>query len=450
MKNIQGKKITILGAVRSGLGAAKLAKKLGAIPFVSDMGDEQKLLEAKEILYNEGIEFEFGKHSDKVFDCDILITSPGVPSNSGVIKEAEKRGIKIISEIEFASWYCDAEIIAITGTNGKTTTTSLMHYAINMCNSISKVGGNIGTAFSLFSDTTTKDEFAVLEISSFQLDYIDTFKPKYAVIINITPDHLDRYEHSFDKYANSKFLITKNQNENDYLIINKDDEKIKEFEDINKKVNKIYFSIKEKLNNGTYFNNNKIYFAKDGKEEEICNITDLNLKGDHNLYNSLAVVSVLKLLNKENEKIKEVLSTFPGVEHRLEFVREINGVKYINDSKATNVDAVWYALRSFKNPIYLILGGKDKGNDYNQIKLPVQNNVKKIYAIGSSANKVYNFFCDMVPTEIKKDLEDCITSAKKEAENGDIVLLSPACASFDMFNNYEHRGEVFKNIVNSL
>ncbi|HPN38478.1 MAG TPA: cyanophycin synthetase, partial [Melioribacteraceae bacterium] len=206
----------------------------------------------------------------------------------------------------------------------------------------------------------------------------------------------------------------------------------------------------EKLNNGTYFNNNKIYFAKDGKEEEICNITDLNLKGDHNLYNSLAVVSVLKLLNKENEKIKEVLSTFPGVEHRLEFVREINGVKYINDSKATNVDAVWYALRSFKNPIYLILGGKDKGNDYNQIKLPVQNNVKKIYAIGSSANKVYNFFCDMVPTEIKKDLEDCITSAKKEAENGDIVLLSPACASFDMFNNYEHRGEVFKNIVNSL
>jgi UDP-N-acetylmuramoylalanine--D-glutamate ligase len=450
MKNIQNKKVTILGAVRSGLGAAKLAKRHGAIPFVSDKGDIEKLTEANQILKNEGIDFEFGTHSDKVFDCDIFITSPGVPSDSAVIKEALKRGIKIISEIEFSSWFCESPIIAITGTNGKTTTTSLMHYAINNCGLVSKVGGNIGNAFSDFADTLKENENAVLEISSFQLDYIDTFKPKYSIIINITPDHLDRYGHSFDNYALSKFLICKNQDENDFFIINKDDPKIKEFENKNGKVNKIYFSIKEKVKNGAYSIADKIYYAKDGNSETVCDVCDLSIKGEHNLYNALAVVSVLKLMNVDNVKIKESLNTFPGVEHRLEFVKEINGVKYINDSKATNVDAVWYALRSFKNPIYLILGGKDKGNDYNQIKLPVQNNVKKIYAIGSSASKVHNFFCDIVPTEIKKDLEDCLQSVKKEAVKGDIVLLSPACASFDMFNNYEHRGEVFKKIVNSL
>ncbi len=450
MRNIQDKKITILGAVRSGLGAAKLAKRLGAIPFVSDMGDAEKLTEAKEILLKEGIEFEFGLHTDRVFDCDVLITSPGVPTDSNVLKEATKREIYVISEIEFSSWFCDSPIIAITGTNGKTTTTSLMNYAINSCGLVSKVGGNIGNAFSEFADFTTKDEFSVLEISSFQLDFIDTFKPKYSVLINITPDHLDRYENSFDKYALSKFLICKNQDENDYFIINRDDEKIKEYENRNSRVNKIYFSIKQKVKNGAYSISDKIYFSKSGISEEVCSVSDLSLKGEHNLYNALAVVSVLKLMGIENEKIKESLNTFPGVEHRLEFVREIKGVKYINDSKATNVDAVWYALRSFNNPIYLILGGKDKGNDYNQIKLPVQNNVKKIYAIGSSANKVYNYFNEIVPTEIKKDLEDCLVSAEKEAENGDIVLLSPACASFDMFNNYEHRGQVFKNIVKKL
>jgi UDP-N-acetylmuramoylalanine--D-glutamate ligase len=261
---------------------------------------------------------------------------------------------------------------------------------------------------------------------------------------------LDRYEDNFDKYALSKFRISKNQDANDYFIVNKDDEKIKEYENINNRVNKIYFSIKQKVENGAYSLEDKIYYSINGTPEEVCKVSDLSLKGEHNLYNSLAVVCVLKLMGIDNEKIRKSLNSFPGVEHRLEFVREINGVKYINDSKATNVDAVWYALRSFNSPIFLILGGKDKGNDYDQIKIPVKNNVKKIYAIGSSANKVYNYFKEIVPTEIKKDLEDCLISAKKEAVSGDIVLLSPACASFDMFNNYEHRGEVFKGIVNNL
>lgn len=448
--NIQDKKITILGAVKSGIGAAKLAKKYGAVPFVSDMGSIEKFENAQNQLTEAGISFEFGGHSDKVFDCDFIITSPGVPTKSPVLQEAKSRNIKVISEIEFASWFCKGKIIAITGTNGKTTTTSLCHYALNKCGIKAYVGGNIGLAFSEVVEDVKEGEFVVLEISSFQLDYIDTFKPDYSILINITPDHLDRYDYDYGKYAASKLLITKNQNASDYYIFNCDDEKIAEFDSYNTTVNKVYFSIKRAVNFGAYSLDGNLYFVNNGATEQVCKVSDLSIKGEHNLYNSLSVLAVLKLLKVDNVKIVDAFTTFPGVEHRLEFVREINGVRYINDSKATNVDAVWYAIRSFKNPIYLILGGKDKGNDYNQIKTPVLNNVKKIYAIGSSADKVYNFFCDVVPTEKKDTLEDCLISAKKEAEANDIVLLSPACASFDMFNNYEHRGEVFKNIVNKL
>ncbi len=448
--NIENKKITILGAVRSGIGAAKLAKAHGAIPFVSDMGNPEKLKEASAQLTTLGVDFEFGGHSNKVYDCDFIITSPGVPTKSAVLVEAVKRGIKIISEIEFAYWFCTGKIIAITGTNGKTTTTSLCHFALNQCGIKAHVGGNIGFAFSEIVSEVKENEFVVLELSSFQLDYIDTFKPNYSIIINITPDHLDRYEYDFGKYAASKLLVTKNQSVEDFYILNSDDEKLNEFDSYNTNVSKQLVSIKNEVDNGAYSLKGELVFANDGNKEVVCLNTDLSLKGEHNLYNSLSVLVILKLLGVENEKIKKAFSTFPGVEHRLEFVKEINGVLYINDSKATNVDAVWYALRSYKNPLYLILGGKDKGNDYNQIKTPVLNNVKKIYAIGSSADKVYNFFKDIVPTEKKETLKDCLVSAKNEAKPNDIVLLSPACASFDMFDNYEHRGEVFKEIVNNL
>ncbi|MFH0735666.1 MAG: UDP-N-acetylmuramoyl-L-alanine--D-glutamate ligase [bacterium] len=448
--NIKDKKITILGAVRSGIGAAKLAKLHGAFPFVSDMGNPEKLETAAALLKTEQIDFEFGVHSQKVFDCDFIITSPGVPTNSAILVEALKRGIKVISEIEFAYWFCKGKIIAITGTNGKTTTTSLCHYALNKCGVKAHVGGNIGFAFSEIVSQVKEDEFVVLELSSFQLDYIDTFKPNYSILLNITPDHLDRYSYDFGKYAASKLFISKNQIESDYYIYNADDEKINEFLSFNTKVSKQLFSIKNRVNTGAYSLKGELLFANNGNEEVVCLDTDLSLKGEHNLYNSLSVLAILKLIGIESEKIKNAFATFPGVEHRLEFVKEINGVQYINDSKATNVDAVWYALRSFRNPIYLILGGKDKGNDYNQIKTPVLNNVKKIYAIGSSADKVFNFFKDIVPTEKKDSLEDCLVSAKNEAVLNDIVLLSPACASFDMFDNYEHRGEVFKEIINNL
>ena len=447
--NITGKKISIIGAVRSGLGAAKLAKKLGAVPFVSDSGSKEKLADSVAVLEHSGIGYECGAHSDKIYDCDILITSPGVPTNSPVLVKAVEKGIKIISEVEFASWFCKGKVIAITGTNGKTTTTELMNYTLNECGLKCYTAGNIGKALSEIVLDVNENEFVALETSSFQLDFIDKFKPMFSIILNITPDHLDRYNNSFEEYAASKIKITQNQNEEDFFIYNADDPNIKNLIE-NKKLPKLAFSLKRDLPAGAFYKEGKLFFSSFGKVSEVCAASDLFIKGEHNIANAMAVLIVAKTLNLPNQKIREAFSSFKGVEHRIEFVRVLNGVEYYNDSKATNVDSVWFALRSFTKPIYLILGGKDKGNNYDQIRNLVQNNVKKIYAIGSSAQKVYDYFKDIVPTEKKNSLEDCVKAGKEEAEAGSVVLLSPACASFDMFDNYEHRGKVFKEAVNNL
>lgn len=449
MKNIEGKKISIIGAVRSGLGAAKLVKRLGGIPFVSDSAPEEKIRQNLDVLAKEGIEFESGGHSDRVYDCEFIITSPGVPDNSEILTTARSKGIKIISEVEFASWYCKGTVIAITGTNGKTTTTSLTDHLLNECGVKTYAAGNIGLAFSQIVLDVKENECVALETSSFQLDYIETFKPKFSAILNITPDHLDRYEHDINNYIASKLNIFKNQDENDYLILNADDA-LTPKEISSSKVRKYYFSLKADVENGAHLKNDELVFKNNGVVEFSCKTTDLSLKGEHNFANAMAVIIFAKLLDLDNEKIKAALGSFPGVEHRLEFVRELDGVVYINDSKATNVDSVWYALRSFEQPLFLILGGKDKGNDYNQIKELVETKAKKVYAIGSSADKVFNFFHKTVKVEVKETLEDCIKAASSEARAGDIVLLSPACASFDMFNSYEHRGKVFKEAVNNL
>ncbi len=449
MIDIKNKKISIIGAVRSGIGAARLAKKLGAIPFVSDKGTKESLLKSIEILQSEEIDFEYGMHSEKVYDCDFIITSPGVPSNSDVLLNAIKKGIKIISEIEFASYFCKGTVISITGTNGKTTTTSLMNHTLNECGLKSFLAGNIGLAFSEIALDVKEYEFVALETSSFQLDFIDQFKPKFSMILNITPDHLDRYNNDFNQYISSKFNVSKNQNGEDFYIYNADDHNIIHRLDLIR-AHKIGFSINNVLDVGTYIHENKFYFAWYGKQEEICKVSDLFIKGEHNIANALAVLAVAKILNLPNRKIKNSFTSFKGVEHRIEFVRELDGVEYYNDSKATNVDSVWYALRSFNKPIYLILGGKDKGNDYDKIRGLVIQKVKKIYAIGSSANKIYEYFKDIVPTEYKQTMESCVEAARKEALEGSVVLLSPACASFDMYDNYEHRGNVFKTAVNKL
>ncbi len=447
--NIEGKKISIIGAVRSGIGAAKLVKKLGGFPFISDAANEEKLADSIKLLKELKIEYEVGAHTSRVYDCSLMIVSPGVPSNSPIINGAIGKNIKVISEIEFASFYCKGKIIAITGTNGKTTTTTLCGYVFNACGKKTYTAGNIGTAFSEIVLDVKEEDFVALEVSSFQLDFTETFKPAVSIILNITPDHLNRYDNKIENYISSKLKIFVNQKSSEFVLLNKDDKTL-----MNSlstfKAQPVYFSLSEKQTDGIYCSGDDIIFNKKGKSEFTCKKSEISLPGNHNLYNAMAVISAAKIFELDNKKIKEALGSFKGVEHRLEFVRDLEGVKFINDSKATNVDSVWYALQSYDNPLFLILGGQDKGNDYNQIINLVIEKVKKIYAIGSSADKVFNFFHKEVKVEITKKLEDAVFAANKEARQGDIVLLSPACASFDMFDNYEHRGKAFKEAVNKL
>jgi len=445
MKNITNKHITILGAVRSGIAAAKLAHKMHAIPFVSDYSNN--LSSTINELDALGIKYEIGGHSENVFDCDFIIISPGVPSNAKVIIEAINRDIQIISEIEFASWFCEGTIIAITGSNGKTTSTELCNHMLNYCGLKSYAAGNIGLAFSEIVLSVKDNEFVVLEVSSFQLDFITEFKPKFAILLNITPDHLDRYDNDFNKYVKSKLKINKNQNEEDYFIYNSDDKVLSEVRDLNGI--QIPFSLEE-INYGIYVSDNLFKYKNKEALESICSISILQIKGEHNQYNAMSVIIIAKLLGLNNSKIESALASFKGVEHRLELVRTINGISFINDSKATNVDSVWFALRSFNNPIILILGGKDKGNDYSKIEPIIAKHVKVIYAIGSSSDKIFNYFNTFTEVQKVSSLEEAVIKAYEIAETGDIILLSPACASFDMFKNYEHRGSVFKQIVMNL
>jgi UDP-N-acetylmuramoylalanine--D-glutamate ligase len=448
MLEIKNKKISIIGAVRSGLGAAKLAKSLGAIPFVSDAGTEERLKTSIEYLKNEKINFEVNQHTEKVFDCDLMVVSPGIPSDAQVIKDAKKRDIKTISELEFASYFCKGNVIGITGTNGKTTTTSLCGYLFNECGVKSYSAGNIGLAFSEIATEVKENECVSLEISSFQLDLIDKFKPKVAMILNITPDHLNRYENSVEKYALSKLRVFENQDAKDYLILSKESDLLNQY--FKKAKSSIFFfSTSKKVSNGCYLENDEVRFVRNDVIEFSCKILDIFIKGEHNIQNAMAVIIAAKIFNLDDEKILEALKSFKGVEHRLELVREIKGIKFINDSKATNVDSVVVALKSFNEPIFLILGGQDKGNDYSIIEALVIEKVKKIYAIGSSAEIVFNYFHKKVKTEIKKNFDEVINATISEAKEGDVVLLSPACASFDMFDNYEHRGKVFKEIINN-
>ncbi len=446
---ILGKRISIIGAVRSGIAAAQLAKKLGAIPFVSDSSPKEKLAKALEVFEAENIAYEFGAHTDKIYDCDFIVTSPGVPTDSPVLSKAVQKGIKIYSEVEFASWFCKGSVISITGTNGKTTTTALMNHTLNECGMKCYSAGNIGNPFSEIVLDVKEGEFVSLETSSFQLDFTEQFKPHFSMILNITPDHMDRYENDFNKYVASKIKVTVNQVEEDFYIYNADDSNtLSTMKNI--RVQKLGFSVKKEIQVGAYRKDDDMNFAWFGKVSKVCSSDDLFIKGEHNIANALPVMAIAKLLNIPNQKIRDAFASFKGVEHRIEFVRELNGVEYYNDSKATNVDSVVVALKSFSKPIYLILGGKDKGNNYDDIRDLVKEHVKKIYAIGVSAQKVEDYFGSFIATEKKESMEACVNSARSEAESGSVLLLSPACASFDMFNNFEHRGEVFKEAVNKL
>lgn len=451
MQDYINKKITIIGAARSGIAAAFLLQKQGAEVFVSDISPAERIQNYIELLKLNNIPFECGSHSEKVYDCSLMIISPGVPSDAPVIKKALERKIKIISEIELASEFCPCPIVAVTGSNGKTTTTTLIGEIFKNAGKNYVVAGNIGIAFSSVVKSLNAEYTAILEVSSFQLDFIDTFHPKVSVILNITKDHMDRYDNSIEKYADAKGRIFKNQSADDICIYNYDDGIVRNLVE-KARCRKMPFSVQQVLDVGGYVDrdNNKITILSNKEKISVININDISIRGTHNIYNSLAAALVAKNFGISVNTIANTLRNFKGVEHRLEFVREINGIKFINDSKATNVDSVYYALESFNQPVILLLGGRDKGNDYFRLFNLVREKVKNIIAIGESAEKVKEQFQNYCDVKIASSMEEAVKLSYLNAEIGDVVLLSPACASFDWFDNYEHRGNVFKELVSKL
>jgi UDP-N-acetylmuramoylalanine--D-glutamate ligase len=446
---------SVIGAARSGVAAAKLLKSKGYKVFLSDASGEDKINKdfIKEI-HDNMIEHEFGRHSGKVFENELIVVSPGVPQDADVIQKALSLGKEVISEIEVASWFCKGKIISITGTNGKTTTTALTGKIFEDAGFDTHICGNIGVAFSDVADKVKDNGVAVVETSSFQLDNIKYFKPFVSVLMNITPDHLDRYEKSFQKYTDSKLRVFENQDEKDYFVFNYDDKEIQRSIKGKVTAKMVPFSLKEDVSKhykmGAYLDGSRVIYFYDQGKESVIDTGRLIIKGPHNVYNSLASIISARIFGIDKVSIERTLTEFKGVEHRVEFVRELNGVRFYNDSKATNVNSVWYALQGFTEPIVLILGGKDKGNDYSEIENEVKKYVKHIIAIGSSKDKVYDFFKNIVPVTKANDFEEAVRQAYTDAEKNNVVLLSPACASFDMFENYEHRGKEFKRIVNEL
>ena len=443
------KKVSVVGAARSGVAVAMLLQSQGAVVYVSDSAAADKLQASLPTLQAEKINYEVGGHSDRVYECELMVISPGVPSNAPVVLEAQKRKIKVVSELEVGSWFCRAPIVAITGSNGKTTTTTLTGRILSDAAKKHVVAGNIGTAFSSVVLELAETDIAVLEVSSFQLDCIDNFRPKISVLLNITPDHMDRYDHSIEKYAASKARIFQNQQADDVLIYNQDDEWTNKIV-LQAQCRTIGFSREQKLTEGAFVEEGKLVTSLHGTRSEVIDINQIFIKGMHNLYNSMAAVLVGQLLGVDATIMQSTLKTFEGIEHRLEFVRRLNDVSYYNDSKATNVDSVWFALQSFKEPIVLFLGGRDKGNDYSRLTELVHRQVKAIVAIGESADIVEQSFKGTTVISKASSMEEAVATARFLAQPGDVVLLSPACASFDWFKNYEHRGEVFKQLVNNL
>jgi len=442
------KRLVVLGGGESGVGTAILGKKENFDVFLSDRGTIKDKYKA--MLDEHGIAYEEGKHTEElILNADLVMKSPGIPKKAELIKKLKEYGISVISEIEFASRYTDAKIIAITGSNGKTTTSSLMYHILKQAGLNVGLGGNIGTSFALLVATQQYDYF-VLEISSFQLDDIETFKPYIAILLNITPDHLDEYDYSFDKYAQSKFRITENQDENDYFIYNQDDLKTMEMiGNIQIRANQKPFSM-EDANQDSYAND-EFFFIDKSNTNFSMNISDLSLIGKHNVSNSLAAATAANILKLKKESIRKSLMDFKSVEHRLEPVLTIRGIDFINDSKATNVNATYFALESMKKPVVWIVGGKDKGNDYNEILPFVKAKVHAIVCLGADNAKLKQFFGPFIPTIVETDnMKDCVEQAYKLADKGDVVLLSPACASFDLFNGYEDRGDQFKEQVRNL
>jgi len=446
MNNI--KNISILGAGESGVGTAILAKAKGIGVFVSDFGHIKNSFKQELIDYQ--IEFEEEKHTEnRILNVDLIIKSPGIPDKAPIVQKAIDNGIKVISEIEFASNFTHAKLIAITGSNGKTTTTMLTHHILKNAGLKCALAGNIGK--SIARQVINDDiDIYVIELSSFQLDGMYDFKADIAMLLNITPDHLDRYDYNMQNYVDSKFRITQNLTQNDAFIYNADDEIIvEEIKKRNIKAKLLPFSIKTTENVTAYINNNQIIINL--KPELVMSIHDLALKGKHNVQNSLASGITGKILEIRNESIRESLSDFKNVEHRLEFVAKVNGIEFMNDSKATNVNSTWYALESMDQQIVWIVGGIDKGNDYEQLIPLVKDKVKAIVCLGLKNEKIIEAFEDVVDEIVETNTAyKAVEASYRLAKKDETVLLSPACASFDLFESYEDRGKQFKNAVRNL
>lgn len=443
------KRLVVLGGGESGVGTAILGKKEGYDVFVSDFGKIKD--NYKEVLTKYEINWEDEKHTEQlILNADLVMKSPGIPDKAPIIKKLVELNIPVISEIEFAAQFTKAVTIGITGSNGKTTTTMLTYHLLKEGGLNVGLGGNIGKSFAWQVAEENYDVY-VLELSSFQLDGIINYKPHIAILTNISPDHLDRYDYKYENYIESKFRITKNQTAEDYLIYDSDDEASAKWLQNNKvQAQLIPFSITKKLDKGAFLNNN-IMEVKINQEEFLMETEQIALEGKHNLKNAMAATSVAQLMRIRKQTIRESLSNFQGVEHRLEKVLKIQNVQYINDSKATNVNATFFALDSMNAPTVWIVGGVDKGNDYSELMALVHEKVKAIICLGVDNKKIIDAFGNIVDMMVEVDnMNDAVNTAKHIAEKGDTVLLSPACASFDLFQNYEDRGRQFKEAVKNL
>ncbi len=447
--NNSSKKLVILGGGESGAGTAILGVKEGFEVFVSDKGKIKE--KYKSVFEGLKIDWEEKTHTEaKILDANVVMKSPGIPDSVAIVKQLEEKGIPVISEIEFAATFTSAKIIGITGSNGKTTTTKFVHHILKNAGINVGMAGNVGDSFAKQVAETTPDWF-VLELSSFQLDGIKDFRPDISVLTNITPDHLDRYEHKLENYVFSKFRIAENQTEEDFFIYDLDDEIITDWLEKNPvKAQKLPFSLQQKVENGSYIENENIIVNIKNNQFNMPT-TKLGLQGKHNTKNAMAAATVSQLLRIRKETIRESMESFQGVEHRLEKVLKINNVQYINDSKATNVNATFYALESMESETVWIVGGVDKGNVYDDLLPLVNEKVKAIICLGVDNQKLMQNFGNCVDTIVEtQSMKEAVRMAYSLAEKGDTVLLSPACASFDLFENYEDRGRQFKEAIRNL
>lgn len=442
-------RLVILGAGESGVGTALLGKKEGYEVFVSDFGSISE--KYQQILNDEKIEWEQQQHTEsKILNADVVIKSPGIPDKAPIVKKLHEKGIKVISEIEFVYQFAKNTSIAITGSNGKTTTTMLTYHLLKQDGLNVGLAGNIGESYA---KQVAKDpeKLFVLELSSFQLDGNINYNPHIAIITNISPDHLDRYEYKYENYIASKFRITMNQTEKDYLIYDADDEAINNWLKNNQtKAQLVPFSLTKKFEEGAYLEDNNI-IAMINNEKITVPVAEIAIEGKHNVKNAMAATLVAQMMRVRKQTIRESLSNFQNAEHRLEKVAKINKVQYINDSKATNVNATYFALESMNTPTVWIVGGVDKGNDYDELMTFVNEKVKAIICLGIDNTKIINAFSPIVDIIVEaSSMEEAVKLASKASEEGDTVLLSPACASFDLFTSYEDRGTQFKNEVQKL